>query len=81
LGKAMKHLSVLRVSVLVAVLLQIDLESGIILVVAKFYLLVVVIPFIEIDWMMEQYDFIVDQVVYYLLMEDTDVQSHVIKEI
>ena len=77
----MKHLSVLQVSVLVVVLLQIDLESGIILMVVKFNLLGVVTLFIEIDWMMEQYDFIVDQVVYYPQMEDTDVQSQAIKEI
>ena len=61
------------------VLLLIDLESGIILMVVKFNLLGVVILFIEIDWMMEQYDFIVDQVVYHPQMEDIDVQSQAIE--
>ena len=75
----MKHLSVLQVFILVVVLLLIDLESGIILMVVKFNLLGAVILFIEIDWMMEQYDFIVDQVVYYPQMEDIDVQSQAIE--
>ena len=47
--------------------------------VVKFNLLGAVILFIEIDWMMEQYDFIVDQVVYYPQMEDIDVQSQAIE--
>ena len=77
----MKHLSVLQVSILAVVLLQIDLGSGIILMVVMFDPLVVVIHFIEIDWMMEQCDFIVGQVVHYLQVEDTNVRSQTIKEI
>ena len=76
----MKHLSVLQTFVPAVALHQIDLENGIILMVAMFDLLVVVIPFIEVVWMTEQYDCIVD-LVHYLQVEDTNVVSRTIKEI
>ena len=76
----MKHLSVPRFSVHAVVLLQIDLESGIILMVVMFDLLVVVIPSIEVEWMMEQYDCIGDQVAHYHPVEDTNVQSQAVTD-